>query len=100
MTGSGGPRVWAATRHMIIVGTDIEVSVSVARVCVPGRSVETESQMSETVRVGDLVQISDTAGTWSVEEVRSGIALLRDGEDRRISSRLSKLTVVRRGTPS
>ncbi|MFC4603265.1 hypothetical protein [Rhodococcus kronopolitis] len=56
--------------------------------------------MSETVRVGDLVQISDTAGTWSVEEVRSGIALLRDGEDRRISSRLSKLTVVRRGAPS
>lgn len=54
--------------------------------------------MSETaVHVGDLVHISDTAGTWVVEEIRSGIALLRDGEDRRISSRLSKLTVVRRG---
>ncbi|MFC9790516.1 hypothetical protein [Rhodococcus sp. NPDC127528] len=53
--------------------------------------------MSGSVQAGDLVQISDTAGTWVVEEVRSGIALLRDGEDRRISSRLSKLTVVRKG---
>ncbi|MFD1815496.1 hypothetical protein [Rhodococcus gannanensis] len=53
--------------------------------------------MSEAVRAGDLVHISDTAGTWVVEEIRSGIALLRDGEDRRISSRVSKLTVVRRG---
>ncbi|MFF0814480.1 hypothetical protein ACFYVR_04875 [Rhodococcus sp. NPDC003318] len=54
--------------------------------------------MTETaVHAGDLVHISDTAGTWVVEEIRSGIALLRDGEDRRISSRLSKLTVVRRG---
>lgn len=53
--------------------------------------------MSEAVHEGDLVQISDTAGTWVVEEIRSGIALLKDGEDRRISSRLSKLTVVRRG---
>lgn len=53
--------------------------------------------MSDAVRTGDLVHISDTAGTWVVEEIRSGIALLRDGEDRRISSRVSKLTVVRRG---
>ncbi|MGW4480759.1 hypothetical protein [Rhodococcus triatomae] len=52
--------------------------------------------MSEAVQAGDLVHISDTAGTWVVEEIRSGIALLRDGEDRRISSRVSKLTVVRR----
>jgi hypothetical protein len=56
-----------------------------------------EILMSEAVHTGDLVHISDTAGTWVVEEIRSGIALLRDGEDRRISSRVSKLTVVRRG---
>ena len=53
--------------------------------------------MAESVHAGDLVHISDTAGTWVVEDIRSGIALLRDGEDRRISSRVSKLTVVRRG---
>ncbi|MFD4268377.1 hypothetical protein [Rhodococcus sp. NPDC058481] len=53
--------------------------------------------MSEAVQVGDLVHISDTAGTWVVEEIRSGIALLRGGEDKRISSRLPKLTVVRKG---
>jgi hypothetical protein len=58
---------------------------------------EVETTMSEAVHAGDLVHISDTAGTWVVEEIRSGIALLRDGEDRRISSRVSKLTVVRRG---
>ncbi|MET4613747.1 hypothetical protein ABIC28_004754 [Rhodococcus sp. PvR044] len=53
--------------------------------------------MSEAVQVGDLVHISDTAGTWAVEEIRSGIALLRGSDEKRISSRLHKLTVVRKG---
>ena len=48
---------------------------------------------------GDLVHISDTAGTWIVLEIAAGIALLRNGEDRRLSARVQKLTVVRKHAP-
>ncbi len=51
--------------------------------------------------VGDLVHADDLAGTWIVDRISSGRALLRRADDGRELSRLvSDLTLVRTAAPT